>query len=61
MSIITYTIRRPGHTAWRDRITTRYEALVELGRAEMVISGHSIYAEHVDGTTEEVFVDGKDV
>lgn len=41
----SYTVRRPGCTAWRQGIATFAAAQRERRAAEQVVQGHRIYAE----------------
>lgn len=43
---ISYTVRRPGNTAWAEGITSLADARRECERANRVIAvGHRVYAE----------------
>lgn len=41
----SYTVRRPGNTAWENGIKTFGEARKEAERANNVAPGHVVYAE----------------
>lgn len=42
---VSYTVRRPGTTAWAEGLSTYAAARKELRKANHVIPGHRIYAE----------------
>lgn len=41
----SYTVRRPGNTAWVQGIQTYAQARAECRAADQVVPGHRVYAE----------------
>jgi hypothetical protein len=59
---MTYEIRRPGHTAWAEQITTLAEAIRELDRANRDVQpGHVLYVVAGNGERYEPEYDREEV
>lgn len=55
----SYTVRRLGHAAWAQNISTIEEAMQECDHAnEHIARGHVVIAERADGTTRVVSREG---
>lgn len=47
--IVKYVVRRPGNTSWSEHRSER-AAHRERAKADRVVQGHRVYAEHRDGS-----------